>query len=67
MDETGELLSELNCGCKLRVHFRVNLEKNPWQLRRPVLCEFHKDIHRKAQKLLRKTRKKLSDLVKNGP
>ena len=65
---------ELKCGCKLKLLFRFDLPKSPWQVRHSSLCETHVKTHREVlglpalkpdpvlDKLLEDLQKEFSDL-----
>ena len=65
---------ELKCGCKLKLLFRFDLPKSPWQVRHSSPCKTHVKMHREVlglpalkpnpvlDKLLEDLQKEFSDL-----
>ena len=44
------------CGCQIVVHFRTDIMKRPWQIKKTDMCRQHKAIHKQAKKQLKEKR-----------
>ena len=51
------------CGCRLTLHFRMELKKFPWQVRKTEMCKSHKDLHKEAQRV-KKMQHKLEEMIR---